>query len=228
MSSRRAFRRGLIACFPIAISVVPFGVIAAVSANEAGLGTPATAALSLVVFAGASQLAALELAKNDAPALFVIGAALIVNLRFVIYSASLSPRVRGVRRRLRVVMSYLLTDQAFAVSVPELDPDDPAKASGVWFFFGAAFSLWFAWQSGTWIGIVLGTSVPPELSLDFSVALAFIALTVPHIKSRPALAAAAASIGTFILSQGLPHGLALIPATFAGIAVGMATEALTS
>ena len=228
MSSRRAFRNGFLTCLPIAVSVVPFGVIAAVSANEAGLGTLATAALSLVIFAGASQLAALELAKNDAPAMFVIGAALIVNLRFVMYSASLSPKVRGVSRRLRVAMSYLLTDQAFAVSLPELDPDDPAKASGVWFFFGAAFSLWFAWQSGTWIGIVVGASVPPELSLDFSVALAFIALTVPHLKSRPTLAAATASIGTFVLSQGLPHGLALVPAAIAGIAVGMTTEALSS
>ena len=67
-------------------------------------------------------------------------------------------------------------------------------------------------KGGTWIGIVVGASVPPELSLDFSVALAFIALTVPHLKSRPTLAAATASIGTFVLSQGLPHGLALVPA----------------
>lgn len=221
--SSRPFLRGVLACAPIAASVVPFGVIAAVSAGEAGLSGLQTAAMSIIVFAGAAQLASLELAKSDAPALFVIGAALVVNLRFAMYSAALARYVRLLPARFRAVMSYGLTDQAFALAVPELE-DGPIPRGG-WFFLGAAATLWTAWQLGTLLGIALGAAVPPELSLDFCVALAFVALAVPNLRDRPTLGAGAASVVVFLLASGLPYGLALVPAAASGVAVGATLEA---
>ncbi len=221
-STQPGFVLGALRCAPIALSVVPFGIIAAVSAGEAGFSTIKTALFSVIVFAGAAQLAALELTKNDAPSLVVIGAALIVNLRFAMYSASLAPHLRRAGRPLRALMSYMLSDQAFALSLPELEAS-PGRRS-MRFYLGAAMALWSAWQVGTWMGILLGNAVPPELSLDFCVALAFVALAVPHMLSRPTLVAACVSVAVFVVAQGLPSGFPLLAAAAAGIAAGALTE----
>ncbi len=220
--SYQTFVRGALSCAPVAASVIPFGIITAASGVDAGMSAASIAGLSLIVFAGASQLAAISLAGSGAPALFVIGAAIVVNLRFAMYSAALAPHVCCLPRRTRAAMAYLLTDQAFALAVPHLE--ERPQVRGTWFFFGAGVTLWLAWQAGTLIGIACGASLPPELSLDFSVALAFIALVVPHLKGRPELAAATASIVVYVLASGLPYGLALLPASGSGIAAGMLAQ----
>ena len=220
--TRNAFLRGAIRGAPIATSVLPFSLVAAVSATDAGMSSLETVGLSVVVFAGAAQLAALELARADAPALFIIGAAVVVNLRFALYSASLSRHVRNLPTRTRAAMAYLLTDQAYALSIDNYESDAPAD--GLWFYFGAAASLWFAWQLGTLAGIAVGAGVPPELSLDFAVALAFIALAVPALSSMPALAAAVTSVAVYIVAAGLPYGVGLLPAAGAGMLAGSVAE----
>jgi predicted branched-subunit amino acid permease len=212
---------------PVAISAVPFAVVVALSASEAGLSALSTVGMSVVVFAGAAQLTALELARTDAPAAIVIGAAIVVNLRFVLYSASLAPHVRDAPARARAAMAYLLTDQAFALTVGRTSGEHP-RANRVAYFAGAAVTLWVAWQAGTVAGMLIGASVPPELSLDFAVALVFIALVVPSLDNRPSLAAAVTSIVVYIVAVDLPYGLALLPAAVAGIVAGAVTERASS
>lgn len=220
------FRAGFITCLPLAATVFPFAIIAAVSAGEAGLDILQTVGLSLFIFAGASQLAALELAKEGAPGLLIITVVVVVNLRFMMYSAAFAPHIRSISRRARALMTYLLTDQAFALSLPVFEKDGAERGGD--FYFGVAAALWCAWQTGSALGIYLGAGVPPELSLDFSVALAFIALSVPHVKNRATLFAALASMGVFYLVSSLPYGLALLPAAAAGIGAGMLTEKVTA
>ena len=220
-SSGATFVQGAASCAPVALSVIPFAVIFAVSATDAGLSALSTVGLSLFVFAGAAQLTAVELARTDAPAIFILAAAIAVNLRFMVYSASLASYVRDVPARARAGMAYLLTDQAFAMTVNHYQSGRP---HGVFFYFGAGLALWAAWQCGTVMGIVLGASVPPELSLDFAVALAFIALAVPAIDGAPALIAALVSIAMFLAASGLPYGLALFPAAVSGMVAGSLAE----
>src|SRR5690606_22849210 len=92
--------------------------------------------------------------------------------------------------------------------------------SGLSFYAGAAVALWVTWQVGTVAGTLVGASVPAELSLDFAVALVFLALVVPALDGRPALAAAVTSVAVYLLTAGLPYGLGLLPAAAAGIAAG--------
>jgi len=223
VTAPRPFWLGVRHCAPVALSAVPFAVVFALSAAEAGLSAASTIGMSIVVFAGAAQLTAVELARTDAPAAVVIGAAVVVNLRFMLYSASLSPLARGVSARTRAAMAYVLTDQAFALSVGRTSADDPVRTR-VGYYAGVALALWVAWQVGTVAGLVLGASVPPELSLDFAVALVFIALVIPSLDGRPALAAAATSVIVYVAAADLPYGLALVPAAVSGIAAGVVAE----
>jgi len=140
------------------------------------------------------------------------------------YSVSMSDAVAKESRLFRGFMAYFLTDQAFGLTTAL---DEKSEVNPMWFYMGSGILFWLSWQIGTATGVVLGSVVPEWLSLDFSVALAFVALVVPHIKDRSTLVGAAASIATFLLLQELPYGLALLPAAAVGMASGFAWESRT-
>ena len=94
-----------------------------------------------------------------------------------------------------------------------------------WYFLGAGFTLWAAWQVSTAAGIFLGAQVPSRWSLDFTLALTFIALVFPALKDRAATAAALVAGVLAVLAFGLPYKLGLMVAAVAGIGVGLAVEA---
>ena len=125
-------RAGARAGIPIAIGVIPFGLVAGVAATEAGMGVGGAVAWSVAVFAGASQLAAIDLLDSGATALVAAGAALLINLRFLMYSASLAPYLAAQPLRQRLGAAYVLTDQAFGISIAALRQGaaGPPDASG--------------------------------------------------------------------------------------------------
>ena len=213
--------RGVVAALPIAVSVVPFGMAAAVSAHQAGLSVIGTLGMSSVIFAGAAQLTALELSRMNAPTVVIIGAAIIVNLRFALYSAALARRIPDQPVPIRAAMASVLTDQAYALSAAD---DDPGPGHSVRFYFGAACTFWIAWQLGTLLGIFVGASVPADLHLGFSAALAFVALAVPAVRTRPALAAAVTSVTVYFLASSLPYGMGILPAAISGVIAGGLVE----
>ncbi len=85
-------------------------------------------------------------------------------------------------------------------------------------------TLYVFWQAAVLIGIVLGAQIPATWSLDFAVVLTFIALLVPAVRTRADLAAAIVAAGVALAVAGLPYRLALVVASIAGIAAGMAIE----
>lgn len=210
---------------PILLGVVPFGLVAGVAAVEAGLAPRQAVGMSVVMFAGASQLAAVELLERTAPATVVVVTALVVNLRFVMYSASLAPYLRRLGTPARWVGAYVLTDQAYAVSVAEFRSTTPDERSRLWYYLGSALSLWATWQVATVVGAVAGTAVPPELSLEFAVPLTFLALLVPAIEDAATGAVAAVSGAVGVAGTALPFDLGLVTAALAGVALGVALDA---
>jgi len=216
---KHSFLNGVKAALPIAASLLPFAAVAAVSAQEAGLSIKHTLGLSLLVFGGAAQLTVAELERAHAPVALILLAVGIVNLRFLIYGAQLSPHVRKHPPGLRVLIAYLMTDQSYALSLPRLE-----GGSGVRFFFGVATPVWSAWQLGTLVGIALGDQLPAVLALDFTVALAFVALFVPHLKGKPDVAAALVSTLSFLLLRDLPYGSGLLLSSTLGVGVGYRLE----
>jgi len=207
---------------PLMLGIVPFALVAGIAAVDAGLGLAEAVGMSVIVFAGASQLAALELLGENAPLAVVVGTAAVINLRMLMYSASIAPHFAEYGRRLRAGLAYLLTDQAYALSVAEFDAN-PERSR--WrYYFGAAASLWIVWQVGTVAGVVLGAGVPDAWGLTFAVPLVFLALLVPAMKDRPTTAAGVAGGAVAVVAAGLPLNLGLLVGALSGIAAGLIVE----
>jgi 4-azaleucine resistance transporter AzlC len=208
---------------PLLVGVAPFGMIYGALALEAGLPAPAAQAMSAIVFAGSSQFLAAQLFAAEAPGMIIVLSIAVINLRHALYSASVAPYLRPLRNAWKWLLAYLLTDEAYAVTIvnyqkPETEGDSTQRH---WYFLGAGLTLWTSWQISTALGILLGTVIPETWPLDFTLALTFIALMVPGLKDR-AGAAAALSAGIVALAvRGLPFKLALVIAPLVGIAVGM-------
>jgi 4-azaleucine resistance transporter AzlC len=202
------------------VGVVPFGLVAGAAAVGAGLSVVQAAALSVVVFAGASQLAIIELLGRDAALAVVVGTALVINARMVMYSASLAPHFLEEDSRWRALMAYVLTDQAYALSVTRYAEGLEGVERKRWYYLGTAFPLWVVWQLCTVAGALAGTQVPAWLPLEFAVPLTFLALLVPAVQGRPTLAAALVGGGVATLGASLPFNLGLLVGAVAGVVAG--------
>ncbi len=225
-SLRSAFSAGVVRISPVILGIVPFGLIAGAAASEAGFGPVKAVGMSMIVFAGASQLAALELIVKDARLVVIVLTALVINSRMIMYSASLAPHLRGVGAPGRLGLAYLLTDQAYAVSITEYAERPSGLSDRVAFYLGTATPLWVVWQICTLIGVVLGASVPPEWSLDYAVPLVFLSLLVFALRDVPTVLAALVSALAAVLGADLPHQLALPVAAVTGILTGVTCERL--
>ena len=163
-------------------------------------------------------------ARYGAPLVVIIATAAMVNLRFMMYSVSLGPHFRPLKGYLKALFAYLITDQAYALSIVRFMKENKDKDLH-WFYFGLASAIWACWQVATIIGILLGNLVPPDWSLDFIVPLTFIDMVVPLLSDRAMLVAAALG-GLASVLLVLPLKLNLIAAALIGIAAGLAAEKL--
>lgn len=216
---------------PQLIGVIPFGLVAGATPTDGGLGIAAAAGFSSIVFAGASQLAAIDVLTQGGTALVAVLAAWTINLRMVLYSASLAPYLTKDRLRWRLLASYVLVDQVYAVAVSRWsDPEDPVSApeNRIPFMLGAGLLLGTAWMTMTMVGAVFGPSVPDSLPLSFAVPLVFLVLLVPAITNRPAVVAAlGGGVGAVVAAElGAGHASIIIGA-FLGIAGGAITDYAT-
>jgi len=228
MSSRRsAFIAGIKGIAPILVGVVPFSIISGLTAIETGLSPGLAIGMSIIIYAGASQLAALQLIGIGASSVVIIVTAIIINLRFFMYSASLAQFLPKLPFRWKFPTAYLLTDRAYAVAVSRYQSQPGKELSEeyrLWFFLGAAGVMWFCWQIGTVFGILLGTQVPPQWGLDFAIPLTFISLLIPALKTRASIVAALIAGGVVLLADPLPYNLSLMAAALCGIGAGMLAE----
>lgn len=215
---KAAFLAGAQAISPIILGVIPFALIAGIAAMGAGLSHFEALAMSYIVFAGAAQLATVDLIGQHASVAVIILTALIINLRFCMYSASLAPHFHGLPLYWRGGLAYLLTDQAFAISISAFGQGrDNFKH---WYYLGAALTMWGVWQAGTTAGVFLGAQIPKFWSLDFAIPLTFLALLFPALKDRPSVIAAVSAGLLALIGNDLPYNLGLFLAALGGIAAG--------
>ena len=223
MEQHRNFWAGVRAEIPLLIGVFPFGLIYGVLALSSGLPVPAAQMMSSIVFAGSSQFIASQLVHESAPGLVLILTIAVVNLRHMLYSASLAPYLASLSMGWKVLLSYFLTDEAYAPSIIHYEEEGLTPFSH-WFVLGAGFALWLIWQVSTAIGIFLGSAIPQSWSLDFALPLTFIAMVMPVLKNRPSILAALSAGMVALLAYALPYKLGLILAALVGIAVGTLLE----
>lgn len=224
-SWRTAFFAGIRAELPILVGVIPFGLIYGVLALQSGLPRSIAFAMSSVVFAGSAQVVAAQLFTAGAPGALILLTTAILNLRHLLYSASVAPYLKPLRPMWKWVLAYFLTDEVYAVAIMRLTQAGlVTKAFVQWFFLGAGLTLWVAWQISTAVGILLGTQVPAQWSLDFALPLTFIALVVPALTDRPTMASALIGGLVAVAADPIPLRLGLMLGTLAGIFVGLTVE----
>ena len=227
---------GARAMAPLLSGVVPFGMVCGVVATEAGLSSAASLVMALLVCAGASQLVALRLVAEGGSVWLIVLSTLVVNLRFVMYSASLAPHFERLPARWKGLLAYLVNDASYAVAVPrfeeydrdaqhgagqdELDRYERANRKGR-YFLGAGASLLVVWMLSNAAGVFLGARVPDGWPLDFVIPLALLALLFPAITNRASVAAALSAGVVAVLGASLPLNLGLVGAALVGVSVGL-------
>lgn len=208
---------------PLQLGVIPFGMLYGIGALAVGMPVWLAQLTSMLVFAGAAQLVIVQMLGAAAGALPIGLTAVLLNLRHMLYSASVAEHVRHLPRRWRVLLAYLLTDEAYAVAILRYArPAGPGPDLRHWYFLGCGLTLWGCWQLSTALGIAFGARIPPEWDIDFAVPLTFIALLTLLVKERAGQAAALVAALAVLALAALPYRLGLVLAIVLGLLAGAA------
>lgn len=223
---RAGWRAGLKLGAPSMLGIAAWGMVVGVAMVKSGLTVTQAGAMTLFVFAGSAQLASLPLIAAHAPVWVIFATALVVNLRFVIFSVLLAPHFSHLSWRQRFVLGYVAGDITVGLFLQRYphEGSDPAKLP---FLKGLIYPNWLAWQVGSFIGIFLGAIVPAEWGLGFAGTLAIICVTVPLILNRAALCGVLVAGAVAVLAFSLPYKLGLLVAVVAGMFSAMTVEELT-
>lgn len=212
----RGAREGWRDFLPMSVGLVPWAIVTGIAMRSIGLSPVEAMGMNLLVYAGTAQLGTLPLIASGAPIWLIFVTALVLNLRFVIFSAALAPVFQGHAWSRRARASYLLVDGVFAVgSEKMLASDDPQWRWG--YFIVPSLWAWSLWQGFVLLGVLGGGVVPRDWSLEFMVTIALMLMMIPMSRTRPMLVAAIAGGLGAVLLRELPLRLGL----FAGIAIGI-------
>ena len=173
----KTLTKGIADVSPLMIPVVPFGIIFGVIGMELGLSPYMTFGMSVIIFGGASQIVLLQLFSGGASSLVAITSVGAVNSRHLLYGAVFSEYLSHLKLSWKIILSYVLIDQAFAVSNTYFKKNKKDEFKH-YHLLGAGFTCWTVWQISTILGIVLGSVIPEELGLSFTISLTFIALLI--------------------------------------------------
>ena len=175
------FIKGILDILPLMIPVVPFGIIYGVIGVEIGLSPMEVFAMSFVIFAGSSQIAFAQLFAAGASPLVMISSVAVINSRHILYGAVLAEYLGKLRLTWKILLSYLMADQAFSVSSAYFKKNVKNK-NAHFHMLGSGLTLWSLWQLSTLIGIVLGNIVPAQLGLEFAIPLTFFSLILSELR----------------------------------------------
>jgi predicted branched-subunit amino acid permease len=223
-AGRAAFRAGVRDMVPTFAATIAWGLVTGVAMAQSGFGLAKSYALSTIAYAGSAQLAALPLLTAHAPVWVTVLTALMVNLRFTIYSAALQPTLGPLPLRRRCWLAYLVGDMTFVIFMRSGLRQPPALRPA--YFAGLAVANFLPWHVGSYAGLLAAGRIPAEWGLDFAGMLALVALLVPMLASRPALAGCLTAGAFGLALEPLPARVGLVLATLAGIAAALAAERL--
>src|SRR5215213_4121826 len=174
----------------IMVSAAGFGLVYGITAQNAGFSPVEASAMSILVFAGASQFVAIGYVAGGFSWLAIVGLTAFLNARHLLYSAALAPYVADRPRWLRALMAHAMTDEAFALAIAHFRRVGRADIPGYW--IGAFVSTFIPWNVATLIGVTIGQQIPDpaEFGLDVVFPAAMGGLAVGLITGRRELVAA--------------------------------------
>lgn len=203
------FIMGFRALLPIISGIIPFGAVMGSAFSEAGLTFWQAILMNTAVYAGAAQLATINLMTLNAAVLVVVGTGLIINLRFLLYSAAMSPYLHESKPLIKFLCAFTLTDQSYAAMSANQD-SFKSNSEAVNFYLGTAACMLITWHGSVIAGFIFGNFAPASWSLDYAVPLSFVALLIPTLKNRKYVAVALFSTIASLLLHDLPLKTGLI------------------
>jgi len=220
MTKFSEFKNGCLQEIPLQLGVFPFGIAYGILGIEVGLTNIQTFLLSIIIFAGVSQIVFAQLFSTFTPSFIIVGTIGIVNLRHILYGVSLSSYLKKLSLKWRVILSYLITDEAFAISYKRFSEEKKTKYMH-FHLLGSGITLWISWQISTLIGIFIGPSIPISLNLEYVIPLSFIAIVVVSINTKIKLIVFIMSALFSILLRDLPWNLWIITSALISIIIGV-------
>lgn len=216
---REGFRTGL----PTLLGIAAWGLVVGIAMIKTGLSIPQSLGMTLLVFAGSAQLASLPLIVANAPVWVIFATALVVNLRFVIFSVLLAPHFAHLPWQQRFALGYVSGDMTVALFLQRFPSEAPVPGK-LSYLKGLMYPNWLAWQVGSIAGIFLGSTVPTQWGLGFAGTLAIICIMVPLVVNKAALCGVLVAGAVAVLAAGLPYKLGLLAAVVVGMLTAMAVE----
>ena len=216
-----SFREGALATLPLMVGLIPFALLLGALAAQKGLSPLEMALMSGLVFAGSAQFLAVELWREPIPVLLLAGMALLVNGRHVLMGAAIAPRFTGVAAPHLYPAVFLLTDEAWALTLAS----SHSGAAAFGYYLGVAISLWLSWVFWTTAGTLGGTIIqdPATYGLDFAFIAVFLVLLRGMWRGPRSLAPWLASAGAAALVDRMVPGPLYV---LAGAATGLLVAAL--
>lgn len=224
-AARRAYWTGFRDSRAPLVAISAWGFVTGIAMVNSGMSETMAVLMTLLVYAGSAQLTALPLMEANAPLWLIFAAGMVVNVRFVIFSAALQPFFARYSTWKRLVLGYIITDVAFVLFVSRYtDAKRVGTSQQLWYFLGMTTTGWAVWNSSSILGIYMGGLVPESWGLDYAAVLALLAIVVPLVKSRPMLSCLVAAAAVAWVGQVLPLRLGLLAAVVAGVVAGVLSE----
>lgn len=223
MDKKTTIYRGISAVMPLCIGDFPFSFIVGALSVSLGMSVWQSTVWSCIVIAGSAQMLALDMLKTGASLGVIFFTTLIINLRHVLYSASLAGKVREASLFKKCCMSYALTDEVYATTIKEMDGNRRDKYL---FYFTVMLTFWVTWVLADFAGALVGSSYPwiQSCGLDFAMVAAFIAIVVPQVRSQACMVAALVASLSGVLLVILPCSLGIVAASLLGVFAGLCVD----
>ena len=223
MDKKTTICRGVSAVMPLCIGDFPFSFIVGALSVSAGMSVWQSTAWSCIVIAGSAQMLAVNMLKTGASLGVIIFTTFVINLRHVLYSASLAGKIRDASFFQKCLMSYALTDEVYATTIKEMEEN---RGDKYLFYFTVMLTFWGFWVLANFMGAMIGSSFPDiqKYGLDFAMVAAFIAIVVPQVKSQACTVAALVASMSGVLLVILPCSLGIVIASLLGVLAGLAVD----
>ena len=209
------YRQGMRDMLAVAPGMAAWGLMTGVAMIKSGMSLFEAIAMTLLVYAGSSQLAAIPLIAAGAPVLVIWATAFCVNLRFVVFSAHLRAHLMHLPLLRRLFTGYTTTDLSYVIftrryaSAPQSLAEQQAQVA---YLLGGCTTNWLGWQGASLIGIALAHSVPPQWGLGFAGILSLLGVACSLITNRLRVVAACVAGAAAVLAFALPFKLNILVA----------------
>jgi predicted branched-subunit amino acid permease len=210
-----AFREGMRASSAVAAGIAAWGLMTGVAMVKSGMSVVEAVAMTLMVYAGSSQLAAIPLIIAGAPAWVIWATAFCVNLRFVVFSLHLRQYLMHLPRWRRLVNGFLTADMSYALFTqrfPEPATEPAARLEQEAYLAGNYFVTWVSWVAASLVGIAIGHLIPSSWGLGFAGVLCLVGIVCSLANTPMRVLAAAVAGAAAIATYALPLKLNVVAA----------------